>query len=421
MDFIIIIGAILLFFVLIEFGLYLLLGKLSQRFDHILTGKDKFPSLDKNGLEKFFKIGYDPELGWTRKPNTSKREDSFTGKKSYHINSKGSRLNPRYENLKTKIITFGDSFTFCREVDDNETWQHYLSKLQKYNVANFGVGNYGLDQAFLRFKRELPNYKNAKLVIVGIVPETILRNLTVWKHYSEYGNTFGFKPRFALERNKLKLIKNPMDNKDNFLRLKNVLPYVNKYDYFYKDFKENLITFPYTLSILKRARKRIPLIFLYSMTYFFEILKIDWRRLKFIPSGRVKKKISSGINNRIRFYSNKEASELTIAILKEFQKVAKGKKIKILFMMMPQQDDLEYMKETKDIFYKKFIEKVGKFMPYVDLTSKFLQLKEPLSVFPSKTYSKSYKVYGGHYDAKGNKIVAEEINKAIKTYFKNKK
>ena len=200
-------GVLIFFLLTVEISLSLLLSKLRKRYDIILTEKDKNPELNKDKLKKYLSTSYDSELGWVRSPNTSKTEDSFSGEKTWNVNSKGSRVNPKHEHLKTKIITFGDSFTFNREVNDDETWQYYLADLIRGDVANFGVGNYGLDQSFLRFKREIPNYNSAKLTLIGVVPDTIVRNLTVWKHYSEFGNTFGFKPRFVLENGKLKWYK----------------------------------------------------------------------------------------------------------------------------------------------------------------------------------------------------------------------
>ncbi len=69
-------------------------------------------------------------------------------------------------------------------------------------VDNFGVGNYGFDQALLRLERELPSLE-CRVVIMGVVPETISRVQSYWKHYFEYGNTLAFKPRFILEGDRL--------------------------------------------------------------------------------------------------------------------------------------------------------------------------------------------------------------------------
>ena len=35
-----------------------------------------------------------------------------------------------------------------------------------------------------------------KLIVFAFVPETIVRINSYWKHYSEFGNKFGFKPFF---------------------------------------------------------------------------------------------------------------------------------------------------------------------------------------------------------------------------------
>lgn len=402
------------FLVVIELFLDLLIPKLRKRFDKIITEEDLIPRLDREGLNKFFKIGYDEELGWVRKPNTSKEEESFDGLKSYSINSIGSRVNPGYENHKLKIVTFGDSYTFCREVNDNETWQHHLSNLTKTNVANFGVGNYGLDQALLRCKREIKNHKKVEIIIIGVVPETIQRNLTVWKHYSEFGNTFGFKPRFLLEKGKLKLISNPADTKQKFFDLKKIIPIANKYDYFYPYFKKNIFTFPYTLSILKDFKRKSLLLLSVTAAYFLEFFHINWRKLNVLPSEKIKRSISDIMKRRVSYYQDKALIDLTLAILQEFKNTAKKNNIKIIFMMMPQEEDLEYIIKKKDIYYKDFISQVEKIMPCINLAEEFIKLKNPFLVFPQKIYSKNYKVRGGHYNSKGNSLVAEEIYKFLK-------
>lgn len=59
------------------------------------------------------------------------------------------------------------------------------------NFLNFGVGNYGVDQALLRYeKTELTN--SIEHVILGFVPETICSINSSWNHYVEFGNFFSF-------------------------------------------------------------------------------------------------------------------------------------------------------------------------------------------------------------------------------------
>ena len=57
-----------------------------------------------------------------------------------------------------------------------------------------------------------------------VVPSTIVRIMCVWKHYNEFGNVFGFKPRFEIENGKLKLVKNIMDNEKKIFELEKYLP-----------------------------------------------------------------------------------------------------------------------------------------------------------------------------------------------------
>lgn len=106
-------------------------------------------------FKKIFDHGYDNELGWVRKPNTFHNEIGRGGEVKWTTNEFGARTNPGFDLSPSSISCYGDSFTFCRQVNDDETWEHFLSKEINQNVINFGVGNYGLDQSVLRIKESI--------------------------------------------------------------------------------------------------------------------------------------------------------------------------------------------------------------------------------------------------------------------------
>ena len=145
---------VLVVWAIIELGIHYLVCYLRQDFQWLVTSKDELPILDKKALDKFINRSYDPELGWTRRPNTQGTEStgsigsisSHYTQVSYRINDMGARENPGHEHLPSIISTYGDSFVFSRQVHDYETWQWNLSELTQTNVLNFGVGNFGLDQ-----------------------------------------------------------------------------------------------------------------------------------------------------------------------------------------------------------------------------------------------------------------------------------
>ena len=161
------------------------------------------------------------------------------------------------ENLNDNLIScYGDSFTFSRQVNDNETWCYYLSKLTKSNVLNWGIGNHGMDQALLRLEREFTKNKT-KVVIMANVPDTISRVVSYWKHFYEYGNVWAFKPRYELDVNKqLRLVPNLIDKPEKFYELEKYIDELKKHDYFYKEkFLKDLIKFPYSFYVLKNSKR----------------------------------------------------------------------------------------------------------------------------------------------------------------------
>ena len=103
-------------------------------------------------------------------------------------------------------------------VNDDETWPYALSTLLRSYVSNFSVGGYGLDQALLRLRREI-KLLDSKIILMSVVPETIARIHSYWRHYFEYGNTLAFKPRFTVENERLKLHELFIKNEESFAKI----------------------------------------------------------------------------------------------------------------------------------------------------------------------------------------------------------
>lgn len=382
---------ILAIWITIELIVKKIVTDVNSRFQWLITKKDETPVLSKKGLEKFFKHGYDQELGWNRKPNTFHEEVGKHGKTFWNIDKNGYRKNPFDGKNDIKISCYGDSFTFGRQVNDNETWEYFLSKLTDSKILNFGVGNYGIDQSLLKLKNEFS--KNpTEIVILGVVPDTIERILSVWKHYYEYGNTFGFKPRYKISNNNLELIKNVIDEKSKFHSYKNYLKEIQENDFFYKNkFKKEIICFPYSIRILKNFKRNIGII---SKTY-----------KKNQPMEIIMKK---NLEWRIKLYDEKFATNLLEKIILEYVNFSKQSNFKPIFIFLPQKDDILFIKNNFH-FYKNTVKKIRNIQDliYIDILQELLEYENL-----DELYSEDSE-YGGHYSVLGNEVVAKIIHKKL--------
>lgn len=393
-------------FVVIELSIYLIVKFVNKEFPWLIINKDEKPILPIDGLKKFIPLGYDAELGWVRKPNTEHNEHGKNGAIKWSINSNGSRTNPGFDDCESKISCYGDSFTFSRQVSDDETWEHYLSKMKQTNVQNFGVGNYGLDQAILRLKREFPHHKT-DTVILAVVPDTISRILSVWKHYYEYGNTFGFKPRFILKNNNLELIPNPINEENQFQNYNEKLDQIQKYDYFYKNkFKKEIIHFPYSLTILKHIKRNFGIIYWILKIHHAKKSGTNTPKLAWKPMNII---MNINLSWRVKLYQDKSITLLLHSLIKEFVDYANNNNFNPVFMFLPQKDDLLYIKKNYN-FYQPFIDEINKIsdLKIIDVTNNFLQ-ESNLDLLYSDSNN-----YGGHYSPTGNRKIADIISANLK-------
>jgi len=384
---------IILALCVLEVSTFIITRHIAQNHTAILA-LYRVPQFPPSIVEKFYKHGYDPELGWVRKPNTSKIDMG----KQYNIDFRGSRQNPGHEHLEIRFSTYGDSYTFCREVSDNETWQWHLAEMARTNVLNFGVGNYGLDQALLRMKRAYP--KNpTPYVIMGVVPDTIARILSVWKHYNEYGNILAFKPRFVLQDQKLSLIPNIIDSKEKFFKIHKYLSQINTVDYFFeKKFKKEAFRFPYLISLLSNGGK----LFLF-MTKAFRAMFRKHNNLTYDILNHLIINTFDGstVKQAERLYQDKDASILVEKIIDEFVSYSKQMQFTPILIIMPMRDDLWYIKKKYN-FYKAFYSKLNNKIMTIDIADYLLSEIDTDKCF-----------HRWHYNSRGNNIVAKAIFQTV--------
>lgn len=373
----------------IECALAIFILWLRQSCPWLIIGRDEHPKLDKRGLSSFIKHGWDSELGWIRKPNTSGIEKGRHNVDiSYQIDASGARLNPGFENQKPEILAYGDSYAFARQVNDNETWPHYMSQSLGINVANYGVGNYGFDQALLRLEREFDN-RPASIVVMCVVPETMSRIHAYWKHYSEYGNTFAFKPRFELVNNDLTIRPNLIDHVSKFEALDDFLLELAAADYFYKaKFKRDILTFPISLSLFRNPERTFPLIW----SAFTDRLGLT-RDKAFI---RVMRR-NIDINRAL--YRKPESVALFKSLVLRFAEFCKQRNAAPVLLMIPQRMDIEHIVQG-DHYYKDFLQALPKHITVADAADTLMNEPEVDPLFINDKY-------GGHLSVFGNQLIAK--------------
>jgi len=125
---------------------------------------------------------FDPELGYV--PSDSIQRDGVDGSRSvYRYGPAGERRLLNYADRPCRVNTYGNSFTQCHQVSDGETWQEYLAAHLGEPIRNFGVGGYGVFQAFARLRRMERTAVQAPWLIFNIYDDDHRRTLMPWRSF----------------------------------------------------------------------------------------------------------------------------------------------------------------------------------------------------------------------------------------------
>ncbi len=383
----------------IEFFLFKSSKKIRKQFPWLISNEDLYPVFKENEFLFFKKFRFDYNLGWQNKPGYKNFDKIKKRKINYTISKRGFRTK-RKNNKKELFASFGDSYVFCRQVGNNETWQEQLAKNKSFCILNYGEGNFGLDQGILKYLNTKLK-KDTKFVIQGFVPETISRIQSEWKHFMEFGNLHGFKPRFKLVNGKLILKKNPINKNTKIENLSKVIDKIKQSDRFYKEkFSKHTLQFPYILNFLKN--------FVFNSKIFLNFYLINFKLFFFKNKINLKDELFEiVVKNNLKIshnlYNEESSQNLFLKLIEKFKIIAKKRNHVPILIIFPQLLDLKLEKTAN--YFKNFYNNLNKKIYVINLTDKLYNYDF------KKLYVNDR--YGGHFSKYGNKIAGKIISKEL--------
>ena len=157
---------------------------------------------------------FDPQLGWTVGPNRKgtggSHEKLFSSAEGARAGAEGLRFDDR--SARTTIALLGNSYVFGEDVEYEDTWGFHLEQRlgADVQVLNFGVPGYGVDQAYLRYLRDVRE-RRPDIAILGVISHDLIRTTMVYYAVSFAGAAVpGAKPRFSMKNGQLTLVNVPL-------------------------------------------------------------------------------------------------------------------------------------------------------------------------------------------------------------------
>jgi hypothetical protein len=157
----------------------------------------------------------DPELGW--------RYRAGHGDAQNQMNAQGLRSGREYSARPgagvTRVAAFGDSFVYGSEVANGDAWPAGMETMfAPMEVLNYGVGGYGMDQAFRRYLAE-GSLLAPHVVIIGFAPVDLGRTVNVYRRFVSNRELPLVKPRFVLSADgELVLLASPLKGPADYER-----------------------------------------------------------------------------------------------------------------------------------------------------------------------------------------------------------
>ncbi|WP_165251870.1 hypothetical protein [Paludisphaera soli] len=126
---------------------------------------------------------FDPQLGYLLR-NSFVRDGVDGCSTLARYDESGRRRQAHFADQPCRIHTYGDSFTQGHQVSDGETWQEVLAAHFCEPIRNYGIGGFGVYQAYLRLLRHESTDEGAPYLIFNIWGDDHYRSLYTWRSLS---------------------------------------------------------------------------------------------------------------------------------------------------------------------------------------------------------------------------------------------
>ena len=123
---------------------------------------------------------FDPELGYLLR-NSFMRDGVDGCHTLARYEQTGQRTQVNFPDQPCRINSYGDSFTQGHQVSDGETWQEILAAHFCEPFRNYGVGGFGVYQAYRRLLRIEATPQGAPFIVFNIWGDDHLRSVYAWR------------------------------------------------------------------------------------------------------------------------------------------------------------------------------------------------------------------------------------------------
>jgi hypothetical protein len=190
---------------------------------------------------------YDRILGWTVAPSRSDKTglqfSSTEGLRSPHVGMSFADLRARHSGVSeqpasVRIALIGDSMISGYEVRCEESWGHKLEALlqPQVQVLNFGVPAFGLNQAFLRYEKDVRAWQ-PQIVVIGISSEMIKRINSIYPFLMNpaWSDSLFIRPRLVMKNHVPLAINYPLPEPRDIFSHSTIqeLPYLDLDEYYH--------------------------------------------------------------------------------------------------------------------------------------------------------------------------------------------
>jgi len=327
----------------------------------------------------------DSALGWRYRPGFQKGGDE--------ISAQGLRSDRLYASAPpagiVRVAAFGDSYVYGTEVDNADAWPTLLERLAPgIEVMNYGVGGYGVDQAYLRYIDEGARLR-PHVVVIGFAPVDLPRVVNRYRRFLDDREIALTKPRFVVgSTGALSLVPNPLPSRRDYTRL--------------------IANPELALAMSDSDQWFEPAVYknpLYDWSSTVRLLSALWVKVhrRYVGDERV-------LRGRL-MNTRSPAFRIQMALFEEFaSRVQRDGAIPIV-AILPDHDAIVEAARGEPRPFSPMLDALrARGIDYVDLTDGFLAAGDI-------GRAGSWFMPGGHYSSSGNTVVARQLAKEIRARF----